>query len=121
MSGMANIREIHDFKGDDVVLLWLTRSELPVLRQAVGALRANDDIAVTLGECRLLLNKHPSTGANLARTETEICLTETDVEQLEGLVDGLVRATGPGHQFLDIAWPVPTLMISVDEYPTDFA
>jgi hypothetical protein len=28
---MANIRKFHDFKGDDVVLLWLTREELPAL------------------------------------------------------------------------------------------
>jgi hypothetical protein len=37
------------------------------------------------------------------------------------LIEGLAVGTEPGHQYMDIAWPVPTLMISVDEYPADFA
>jgi hypothetical protein len=118
---MANIREFHDFKGDHVVLLRLTRGELPALSQALGPLHAHGNVAVTLGDCRLLLKKYRSTGVNLAGSVAEICLTAADVEQLEGLVEGLVRANGPGHQYMDIGWPVPTLMISVDEYPADFS
>jgi hypothetical protein len=121
MSAMANIREFYDFKGDDVVLLWLTRGELPALSQALGPLQADGSSAITLGDCRLLLKKHTSTGVNLTPSAAEICLTDADVGQLEGLIEGLVRATGPGHQYMDIGWPVPTLMISVDEYPADFA
>ncbi len=118
---MANIRKFRDFKGDDVVLLWLTREELPALAQAVGALQSNESVAITLGDCPLVLKKHGSTGVNVATSAAEICLTDTDVEQIEGLIEGLVRATGPGHQYMEIEWPVPTLMISVDEYPADFA
>jgi hypothetical protein len=118
---MASIREFHDFKGDDVILLWLTREELPAVTQALGSVQANGTVGVTLGDCRLLLKKHGETGVNLTTSEAEICLTDADVEQLEGLIEGLVLGVGPGHQYMDIGWPVPTLMISVDEYPTDFA
>lgn len=118
---MASIREFQDFKGDDVVLLWLVRAELPALSQSLGSLQTEGSVATTLGDCRLLLKKHSSTGVNLTASAAEICLTDADVEQLEGLIEGLVRAIGPGHQCMDIGWPVPTLMISVDEYPADFA
>jgi len=118
---MANIREFHDFKGDDVILLWLMREELPALRQALSAAHANGSVAVTLGDCRLLLRNYSSTGVNLRNSEAEICLTDADLEQLEGLIEGLVLGVGPGHQYLDIGWPTRTLMISVDEYPADVA
>jgi hypothetical protein len=118
---MANIRKFHDFKGDDVVLLWLTREELPALRQALDALPANGSVAVAFGNCRLLLKKHRSTGVNFTGSEAEICIADADAGQLAGLIEGLAVGTEPGHQYMDIAWPVPTLMISVDEYPADFA
>ena len=119
---MANIREFHDFKDDDVVLLWLTREELPALMQAVREVLANGSATVALGDCRLLLKKHRATGVNLTTPGAEICLTETDIEQLNGLVEGLVLGEERGgHQYMDIELPVPTLMISVDEYPADFA
>jgi hypothetical protein len=121
MNVMANIREFHDFKGHDVVLLWLSRDELPALSQALGPLHANGSVAVTLGDCRLLLKKQRSTGVNLTTSAAEICLADADVEQLEGLIEGLIRTSGPGHQYMDIGWPGPTLVISVDEYPADFA
>ncbi len=73
---MANIREFHDFKGDDVVLLWLTRGELPALSRALGPLLANGSVAVTLGDCRILLKKHRATGVNLTASAAEICLAD---------------------------------------------
>lgn len=117
---MANIREFHDFKGDDVILLWLTREELPVLRQALDAVRESGGSAITLAGSRLILRKHRATGVNLSKSEAEICLTDGAAEELAGLVDGLLLDSEPGHQYMDIGWPVPTLMISVDEYPADF-
>jgi hypothetical protein len=116
---MANIREFHDFKGDDVILLWLTRNELRALRQELGTVQQNGRAAITLGQCHLVLKKHGVSGVNLSASETQICLTDTDVEQFEGLLDGLLLGDGPGHQYMDIAWPVRTLMISVGEYPAD--
>jgi hypothetical protein len=117
---MANIREFFDFKGEDVILLWLTREELPALMQALRAVEASGTVGVTLGDFRLLLKKHRATGVNLATSAAEICLTAADVEKLAGLIEGLVLGIGPGHQYMDIGWPVPTLMVSVDEYPADF-
>ncbi len=84
---MASIREFHDFKGEDVVLLWMTREDLRSF---------------------------------LSGAEAEICLTDGDAEQFEGLLNGLLLGSEPGHQYMDIDWPVGTLMISVDEYPDDF-
>ncbi len=118
---MANICTFHDFKGDNVILLRLTREELPALTQALRDVKANGIIAITLGDCRLLLKKHGKTGVNLSMLETEVCLTDSDVEQLEDLIEGLALGDGPGHQYMDIAWPAPTLMISVNEYPAAFA
>ena len=117
---MANIREFHDFKGDDVVLLWLSREELRALRQELDVAKLNGSAAITFDECRLLLKKRRTTGVNLSISQAEICLTDTDIEQFGGLLDGLLQDSGPGHQYMDIGWPVPMLMISVDEYPADF-
>jgi hypothetical protein len=117
---MAKIREFHDFKGEDVVLLLLTPAELALLRQELPLSHSTKRSAITLGECRLLLKKHRATGVNLSSAGAEICLQESDLEQFEGLIDGLLTGPGPGHQYMDISWPVATLMISVDEYPPDF-
>lgn len=117
---MAHIRTFHDFKGDDVILLRLTRDELPALTQALGDVKVNGAIGITLGNCSLCLKKHGETGVNLSISEIEICLTDADVKQLEGLIEGLALSVGLGHQYMDIAWPVPTLLISVDEYPAAF-
>ncbi len=117
---MASIREFHDFKGEDVVLLWMTREDLRSLRTTLEAAQSNGSAAVTLGACRLSLKRHRATGVNLSGAEAEICLTDGDAEQFEGLLNGLLLGSEPGHQYMDIDWPVGTLMISVDEYPDDF-
>ena len=117
---MANIREFRDFKGDDVVLLWLTRGELPALRHALATARIDGHATLTFGACNLVLKTHHATGVNLSAAAAEICFTDADGEHLNGLLDGLLQGTGPGHQYIDIDWPVPTLMISIDEYPPNF-
>lgn len=118
---MANIREFHEFKGGDVVLLQLTRDELPALTQALEAVRADGSAAVALQGCRLLVKKHGATGVNIrAGADAEICLMDADIEQFDGLIRGLLFGSEPGHQYMDIGWPVPTLIISIDEYLADF-
>ena len=118
---MGSIREFRDFKGNDVVLLLLNQQELRTLRQALDVFLRGDETSIMLGDRVLSLRKQSrATGVNIAATGAELCLTEADAEQMAGLLDGLLEGSGSGHQYMDIAWPTPTLMISVGEYPEGF-
>ena len=119
MSSMSiiNVDRRDDFRGDDVVLLAMDDEGvievLKAIREAMssggpiylrGAL--HHELRIEAGRSDLLLTESGVTW----------CFSEPKYAEVVSKLEAMVALGRASHQYVDIAAPVPTLVLSMNEY-----
>lgn len=115
---MLSVELVRGFKQQDVILVAMDRDGAKALLAALerAATDPNGQASVGRGYDVRIVAAGGAASIDLDQEHSVWRLSRSILDQMAGQVQGLLQEEGPGHHYVDISEPVPTLVLSLDEY-----
>lgn len=103
--------------GDEAILAYADRAGMRMFNSAVISAQKNGRASFEVDGIEHQIIRQCNAADIEQRSRTVVWrLDDAKLVELLDLIEPLIDAEGPGHQYLDINSPASTLTLSVDEY-----
>ncbi|KZS54414.1 hypothetical protein A4G26_18490 [Mycobacterium kansasii] len=103
--------------GDEAILAYADRAGMRMFNSAVISAQKNGQASFEIDGIEHQVIRQKNAADIEQRSRTVVWrLDDAKLVELLDLIEPLIDAEGPGHQYLDINSPASTLTLSVDEY-----